>query len=69
MERPLKEDYVLFCSNIIIYLYHTSMKGNFETIASPEQPSGAISPVREKYVINNVYSNTTTIAREKYRKH
>ena len=44
------------------------MKGNFETIASPEQPSGAISPVREKYVINNVYSNTTTIAREKYRK-
>ena len=42
------------------------MKGNFETIASPEQPSGAISPVREKYVINNVYSNTTTIAREKY---
>ena len=33
------------------------MKGNFETIASPEQPSGAISPVREKYVINNVYSN------------
>ena len=37
------------------------MKGNFETIASPEQPSGAISPVREKYVINNVYSNNDSM--------